>query len=81
MKIKDLKKGQNLGGLHVRTTSGVEGWWTSQWIKGVWLATVPPETSGSQQVIPVPVEDLKECLEWDIIEDYEGQEKILHICS
>lgn len=69
MKIKDLNRGQNLGGLHVRTSNGVEGWWSSQWQKGVWLATVPPDVTVSQQIVPVFVEDLKECLEWDIIEE------------
>lgn len=67
MKIKDLPKGTNLRGVKVRIPEGEEGWWESQWSKGVWLIKVPPETKGSRQVFPVFVEDLKETLEWEVI--------------
>lgn len=73
MKIKDLPKGTNLGGVKVRTPDGKEGYWNSQWNKGVWLAQVPPGTSGSLEIEPIFVEDLKECLEWDIVEPSQPQ--------
>lgn len=68
MKVKDLPKETNMGGLKVRTPEGEEGWWESQWPKGVWLSKVLPGTPGPRQVHPIFVTDLRECMEWDIIE-------------
>ena len=62
MKIKDLPKNTNLGGLKVKTTNGTVGYWKSQWDKGVWLM----ETLSSSRVFPIFVESLEECLEWEI---------------
>lgn len=64
-KIKDLPPNTNLGGIKVRTTSGKVGYWASQWPKGVWLAQ-NPERMG--KVEPVFVEDIKECMEWEVLE-------------
>lgn len=68
MKIKDLPKGTNLEGIKIRTDTGQEGYWKSQWQKGVWLTDVRPDTLGAQQVHPVFVSDLAEALEWEVLE-------------
>ena len=63
--IEDLPKG--FGGLDkikVKTPDGISGWWVSQWQKGVWLR----EKEGDDKVTPVFVEDLKEALNWEIVE-------------
>lgn len=65
MKIKDLAPGTNLGGIKVRTPDGVEGYWVSQWQKGVFLGNNP---EGGGEMTPVFIESLPEVLEWDIIE-------------
>jgi len=66
MKIKDLPENMNLGKVKVKTPDGKVGTWKSQWCKGVWLTPENPETPG--QIIPVFVEDLKETLEWEVLE-------------
>lgn len=63
MKIKDLSGNTNLRGIIVKSPDGKIGKWISQWQKGVWLG------GHSTRIHPVFVEDLKECLEWEIIED------------
>ena len=63
-KIKDLPKDTILSNYKVRTPLGVEGWWVSQWEKGIWLQPVKE----SMKVTPVFVDSLTECMEWDIIE-------------
>lgn len=65
MLVKDLK-GKNLGGVKVRTPNGVEGYWASQWMRGVWLSN-SPTLSGA--MTPVFVKTLDECLEWEVIEE------------
>ena len=65
MKIKDLPRSVSLGGVKVRTPDGRIGYWRSQWLKGVWLE----EVKGSGKVTPVFVEDLKETLEWEILDE------------
>jgi len=64
IKIKDLPKGTNMGSVRVKTPDGTEGWWVSQWPKGVWIR----KEIGEGQVYPVFVEDLMECMEWDVLE-------------
>ena len=64
-RIKDLPFNTNLGGIKVKTTDGTIGVWKSQWLKGVWLH-VEGEREG--KITPIFVEDLKETLEWEIIE-------------
>jgi hypothetical protein len=63
MKVKDLSSGTNMGSVIVKTPEGKIGTWKSQWEKGVWLS------GKSTRVHPVFVEDLKEALEWEVIED------------
>ena len=62
-KIKDLDPKTNLGGLKVKTPGGRIGYWCSQWQKGVWLS-VNPNLIG--KVVPIFVESLEECKEWEI---------------
>ncbi len=66
MKIKDLPADTNLGDIKVKTPNGITGTWKSQWDKGVWLTPENPATPG--QVIPVFVADLKETLEWEVVD-------------
>ena len=61
MKVKDLPKGTSLDGQRVMTPKGVVGYWKSQWAKGVWLS------DGKTNIIyPQFVNDLLDCLEWEI---------------
>jgi hypothetical protein len=64
MKIKDLSPNTNLKEIKVKTPDGIIGTWRSQWQKGVWLH-IDGDSEG--RITPVFVEDLKECLEWEII--------------
>lgn len=61
MKLKNHKG--NLGGLKVKTPKGVVGYWRSQWEKGVWLGD-----GKSDRIYPQFVDNLKDCLEWDVAE-------------
>jgi hypothetical protein len=65
MKIKDLPKDKNLGGIKVKTTEGRIGYWKSQWRKGVWLTDTPNDT----HIHPVFLDDLKDVLEWEVLTD------------
>jgi hypothetical protein len=67
MKIKDLPKDTSLKDVKVRTTTGVVGYWQGQWKKGVWLAD--ELTNPRRKINPVFVEDLKEVLEWEVLEE------------
>lgn len=63
--IADLPK--EFGGLDkikVKAPDGTKGWWVSQWQKGVWLK----EKKEDSRVLPIFVEDLKECLSWEVLE-------------
>ena len=62
MKVKDLTK--NLDGVIVKTPKGVVGYWKSQWQKGVWLSD-----GKSDRIYPQFVNDLKDALDWEVIED------------
>ena len=60
MKVKDFSG--NLSGVKVKTSSGVVGFWKSQWHKGVWLSD-----GKTSKVYPQFINGLSECLEWDIV--------------
>jgi hypothetical protein len=64
-KIKDLDPKTNLGHLKVKTDKGVIGTWEGQWERGVWLH-IDGEREG--KITPIFVDDLKEVLEWEVIE-------------
>lgn len=65
MKLKDIKD-KNLNGIKIKTPKGVIGYWKSQWQAGVWL------TDGkSDRIYPQFVDNLKDCLEWEIAADNE----------
>lgn len=64
-KIKDLHPDTNLGGIKVKTSDGKIGYWHSQWNNGVWLK---PDLN-KNNMEPVFVTSLLECLEWEIIEE------------
>ena len=63
MKLKDIKG--NLQGIKIKTPKGVVGYWKSQWKKGVWLNKTPSD----RRMYPQFVDDLKDCLEWEVTED------------
>ena len=63
-KIKDLPPETNMGGITVKTPTGIIGKWVSQWNKGVWLSCNPSDPG---KVTPIFVEDLTEILEWEVI--------------
>lgn len=63
-KIKDLPRNTNLGKVKVRTPDGTEGWWVSQWAKGVWIRKEKADT----RVHPIFVESLTECEDWEVLE-------------
>jgi hypothetical protein len=65
MKIKDLPENTNLSKIKVKTPDGVIGYWKSQWEKGVWLQRESDIESG--RIIPISIKDLKETLEWEVI--------------
>lgn len=63
-RIKDLPPDRSLRGVHFRTPDGVEGYWYSQWRKGVWCK----KAMTLDQVFPVFLANLQEALEWEVIE-------------
>jgi len=74
MKIKDLPKGTNLEGLKVKVPKNhpecpfKEGYWRSQWgytdgKAGVWLNKELEDS----RIYPVFLDNLEECLEWEVI--------------
>lgn len=65
MKIKDLDSKMSLEGVKIKTPSGEIGYWVSQWQRGVWIR----KKLGNSQVNPIFVEDLKEVLEWEVLEE------------
>ena len=62
MKLKELTI--SLDGVKVKTPKGVIGYWKSQWQKGVWLSD-----GKSTRIYPQFVDDLKDCLEWEVTEE------------
>ena len=65
-KIKDLDPTTNLRGIKVKTPNGEEGYWRSQWYKGVWLSN---NKEGNGKITPIFVESLNECMEWEVIDE------------
>jgi len=69
-KIKDLPPNASLGGIRFRDPkTGTVGYWSSQWgypdgKAGIWYRTDPKST----QVFPLFLDDLKEALEFEVIE-------------
>lgn len=64
-KIKDLGGVDSLAGVRfVYPKDGQAYHWVSQWNKGVW----GKKDMGSGQVFPLFVNDLSECLEWEVVE-------------
>lgn len=63
--INDLNPKAGLGGLKFKhpVTGGI-CIWESQWAKGVWYKKNPQDA----QIFPLFVEDLKEALDWEVIE-------------
>lgn len=65
MKIKDLPKERALSGARFRYPGdGKLYYWHSQWQKGVW----GKKFLASEQVYPLDCEDLKDTLEWEVVE-------------
>lgn len=77
MKIKDLPPNKSLEGVHFRIPgTNISGYWRSQWgypdgKAGVWYRKDPAST----QMHPIFLDDLKEALEWDVIDDNAPKEK------
>lgn len=62
MKLKDIEG--TFEHVKIKTPKGVVGYWKSQWNKGVWL------TNGkTNQIYPQFVDNLKDCLEWEITDE------------
>jgi len=76
MKLKDLKN-KPLSGVKVKTPKGVIGYWKSQWEKGVWLTQKPTST----KVYPQFVDDLRDCLEWEVTEEDSNCHKLFDLKS
>jgi len=64
MTVNDLPKGTQMGDVRIKTPEGIVGWWVSQWQKGVWIRKERSDT----RVHPVFVDDLKECLNWEVVQ-------------
>lgn len=64
--VADLPKGTMMGTVKVKTPGpeGITGWWVSQWDKGVWIR----KEKGETRIHPVFVENLKECMDWEVVE-------------
>lgn len=66
MKVKDLPSSSNMGEVKVKTLEGKVGYWKSQWEKGVWLSD-----GKTGRMYPQFLENLKECLEWEVVDEKE----------
>ena len=65
-KIKDLPGNINLEGVRfIYPRTGEKYYWFSQWEKGVW----GKKSMDSGQIFPLFVDDLKETLQWEVVED------------
>ena len=69
MKIKDLDPQTNLYNVKVKTSEGKVGYWKGQWEKGVWLG----EGTEGGFIKPVLVDNLKDTLEWEVIEEVNNE--------
>jgi len=66
IKIKDLPGNPNLRGVKFHDPkTGTTGYWFSQWIKGVWWK----KDFESTNIIPLFLDDLKEALEFKVMEE------------
>lgn len=68
-RIKDLPPNESLTGVHFRAPDGTTGYWFSQWgykdgKAGVWYK----KDMKSETVSPLFLDDLKEALEFEVIE-------------
>lgn len=61
--IKDLDSKTDLGTIIVKTPSGKIGRIKGSWKKGVWLQ------GHSSKLHPEFLDDIKEILEWEVVED------------
>lgn len=71
MKIKDLDLKVSLGGIKVKTPTGVIGYWKSQWgysegKAGVWLSD-----GKTNRIYPIFLEKLQDAMEWEIADENE----------
>lgn len=67
-KIKDLPKNESLRGVKFNDPkTGITGYWYSQWIKGIWWK----KDMKSTFIFPLCLDDLKEALEFDVLERVE----------
>lgn len=65
MKIKDLPETASLEGTRfIYPTDGQTYYWFSQWDRGVW----GKKNMDDKQVFPLFVTDLKEALEWELVD-------------
>ena len=72
MKIKDLPGNSSLEGVRfIYPGDGGTYYWRSQWCKGVWARKEPAE----QRIWPLAVDDLKETLEWDIVDETKNEDE------
>lgn len=62
--VNELPEGISMSQVKVKTPDGTEGWWVSQWDKGVWLR----KEKGETRIHPIFVNDLRECLTWEVVE-------------
>jgi hypothetical protein len=66
VKINELPKHSTLNNIRFRYPGdGKIYYWTSQWQKGVW----GKKDLNSGQVFPLFVENLKDALEWEIVDE------------
>lgn len=66
MKLGELPEHISLGNVRfIFPGDGQEYYWHSQWNKGVWGKKSPNDS----RMYPLCVEDLKEALEWEVVED------------
>lgn len=64
--IGTLPSDQSLGGVRFRyPKDGQLYYWASQWGKGVW----GKKDLGDSRLFPLFVEDLRECLNWEVYHD------------
>lgn len=75
MKIKDLPKGTNMGGVKIKIPKGhekripfKEGYWKSQWgYKDGKAGVFVTKNIGDTRIYPICINSLSECLEWEIV--------------
>jgi hypothetical protein len=66
MKIKDLDENKSLANVRfIYPGDGQKYYWRSQWAKGVW----GKKNIGDSRIIPLFVDDLKDTLEWEVVDD------------